>query len=517
MSKFRFLHSEGNLSNLREAVGVILKNNQNQEELLEEIMSILQGYLLDQSVELGATVWCPPEDYGIPVLVPPIRTIKIESRSVTSNSLTRLKESCIGRFYYARLRHILWVRRLVIWMWQDFYLNYVRAIIFFGQLKSRRWLPIVKLADYVKGSNVSLIKVLDAAKVDTPRPKVFPKKDQTYLASPHNDYMFQPISVAQLTNAQVYGGTNLVFMQDVVICHDLYDFERDYTSEELHGQHVIDPKNMRLRLLKNDATPNHLPVAAPFLDACASNYAHWITEVLPRIAVFCSLKQHENVPLVIDDDLHPNIMESLALVTGKDRKIYLLKKGSAINVTTLYMTSVAGYVPFDQRGAGSLNHAQGMFSPLAFGLVGDKIQNYVNSVASQSWPKKIYLKRTSNYRNVVNEEELEHALLSRGYVVVCPERLSFLQQVILFKHADSIISPTGASICNAIFCQPGAQVIILIGKHVKMSYRYWVNMLSHSGVSLKYIIGNIIDDPSKGVHGNFYVDLNILSDSKFFL
>jgi len=483
-----------------------------QEGLLEQVMVVLQQHdsgqrLSPSGAAASNATWLPPEaGAAMTGRLPTIKLRKVDPHPCTPDIVTRLKGNWIGRLYLEHLKQIPLIRKIVITIWRNFYPVYARLVVARLSPVARRWRPIIKMADYLEVSNIPSIKVFDAAKVDTPTPKVVPAEDQIYLVSPHNYYEFPPIYVAQLNDAQVYGGTNLVFVQDAVICHDLYDFERDYTSEELHGRHVIDAKKKRMRLVRSDATPEHLPVAAAFLDACAPNYAHWLTEVLPRIAAFCSVEQHANVPIIIDDGLHPNIMESLALVVGNDREIIALPVGRAINVGILYVTSVTGYVPFERRNTRLVGHSHGVFSPAALELLRNKIDAVDNGAENQSWPEKIFLRRNSGLREVANVAELENLMTSRGYTIIEPEKLTFIQQVKLFKNAKKIVAPTGAALSNAIFCKPGTQVTVLMAKHKNMIYRYWCNMLTPIGINVSYILGNTFEKKNVGIHGDFMVD-----------
>lgn len=448
-------------------------------------------------------------------LLPTLKFRKVEQTTGSLDILVRLKRTWVGRLYVHHLKHIPLVRWLTIRLWRTLYPIYTDTFsVYLGSRASKRWRPLVKLGDYVKTLHLPSTKVFDAARVDTPAPKVFPVEDQAYLVSPHDHYVFPPVYVAELGDALIYGGTNLVFAQDAVICHDLYDFERDYTGEELHGRHVIDAKKMRMRLLRHDATPVKLAVAAAFVDACASNYAHWLTEVLPRIAVFCSVDQYANVPIIVDDGLHHNIMESLALVVGSDREVIALPAGRAISVGVLYHTSVTGYVPFDRRDASQAGHSHGLFCPLAFDVMKKCVLPYANKIQKHDFPKKVYLKRTSWYRRVINEAALAKFLFDRGYVAVIPENLSFLQQVALFENSERIVSETGAAVVNMIFGKSGGRICILISKHKNMAYWYWINILSSTGIVPDYVLGGIVGDPPKGVHSDFNIDLKKLIENE---
>lgn len=497
------------LSDLRETICVIRENLLRQEALLEQVMVALeQRGESDPSVSRSSATesivaWHPPEDGAVMTgQLPTVKTRKVESHPGSLEIFTRLKESWLGRVYVDRFKKIPLIRKFVIAIWRNFYPAYAQIRVILRSRVANRWRPIVKLADYVKVANISSIKVFDAERINTHPPVVIPAKDQAYLVSPHDFYEFPPIYVAQLSDAQVYGRTNLVFVQDAVICHDLYDFERDYTSEELHGCHVIDEKKMRMRLLRTDAVPDKIPVAATFVDACAPNYAHWITEVLPRIATFCTVKQFANVPIIVNDGLHRNIMESLAHIVGPDRECITLPVCRAIQIDRLCVTSVAGYVPFEPRKGSAQRQRRGEFSLHALNALRGKMMDICQSEDAIS-PRRIYLRRNSQGRRLTNAPKLLELLVSRDFAVVDPEKLTFIQQIQLLRNAKVVIGATGAAIANTVFCPRGSQVGILLAKNEGLAYEYWVNMLTPMGINVTYILGK---GSESNVHSDFAID-----------
>lgn len=423
--------------------------------------------------------------------------------------VARLKATGLGKFYVSRLKMFPPVHGLVNWIWRNAYPVYVNRIATLPRHRNtRQWRRLTTLSEFTKKKGILSTPVTDSVQVETPAPRVFPASYQGYLVAPHERYYFPQIEVVEIGAGMIYGGTNLVLAEDGVICHDLYDFERDYTSEELHGRTLIDPAKNRIRWLLHDDSPEKLPAAAAFVDACATNYAHWLTEVLPRIAAFCTEEQFKDIPIVVNDGLHKNIMESLFLVTGEGREIITLPIGRALQVEALYLTSVAGYVPFERRNNKIQNHSHGIFNPNAFELIRNQVSSFTENIPEEAWPEKIYIRRNSGARKVTNAEDLEWLFVGQGYVIVEPEKLSFLEQVQLFRNAKKIISPTGAALSNAIFCKPWVRVGVLMAKHENMIYRYWANMLSPLGIVVSYVIGDIIDDHSNGFHADFYIDEN---------
>lgn len=224
--------------------------------------------------------------------------------------------------------------------------------------------------------------------------------------------------------------------------------------------------------------------------------------VLPRIAAFCKVERFANVPIIVNDGLHPNIMESLARIVGPDRECIVLPVGRAIQIDRLCVTSVAGYVPFEPRKGAGKRQRRGEFSLHAMNAIRDRMRELCQN-DDAIWPQRIYLRRNSQVRQLTNAQKLSELLVSRDFVVVDPEKLTFIQQAQLFMNAKVVVGATGAAIANALFCQRDSQVAILIAKNEGMAYDYWVNMLSPMGIDVTYILGMGCES---NVHSDFSID-----------
>ena len=74
--------------------------------------------------------------------------------------------------------------------------------------------------------------------------------------------------------------------------------------------------------------------------------------------------------------------------------------------------------------------------------------------------EKIYLSRqNSSYRNLINEGDVIDYLKPKGFRVMDLNNFSIGQQIEIFSNASVVISPTGSSLTNTIFCKPGTQII----------------------------------------------------------
>ena len=439
-------------------------------------------------------------------------TEKITPTSQAMDKLTIIKNSLFGKFYISYLKPIPLVRNLMFWLWRTgypFYLNHIS--LFFQNKQTHKLRSLVTINHFISQMNISTIHLLNAETILTPIPEHFSNSKKDVLVSPHDQYTFPDILLTTIKNGMVYGGTNLTLLEEEVICHDLYNFETDYTSEELHHRTLINPRKNQIRWLLHDSSPQKILTAAAFTDACAPNYAHWLTEVLPKIALFCSRSEFKSIPIIINDDLHENIMESLSYIV-QDREVIKLPIGYGIMVEELLLISATGYVPFDRRSEAIALKSHGQFSAQSFQILRQQVANIPVSLIKDSWPEKIYIRRNSGIRKVTNSQEVEKFLKSQEYVVVEPEKLSFSQQVQLFAHAKSIVASSGAALANLIFLPENAEIIVLIGEYPNTSYWYWQNMACASGNVIKYVFGKILSK-SAGIHADFEINIDDLKSS----
>jgi prepilin-type processing-associated H-X9-DG protein len=459
-----------------------------------------------------ALSWMPPKVKGdetkcISALLK-IRKIKASQ----NKKLNRFIFSTSRDFYRKYLKQFAPARWIVQCIWRSLYPFYLNFSFLFLRTKERRWRPLISFSAYSKMRGLATYKLTDAECVITPAPMVFPVEDQSYLESPHDQYDFPEVSVMLAENAMVYGGSNFVFVDGSVVCHDLFDVVRDYTSEELHGRAIVSPRLKRIRWLLHDEEPEKLSIAATFVDACAPNYAHWMTEVLPRIALFCADERHKKIPIVINDGLHENIIHSLLDVAGFERKIFALPVGKAIAVNELYITSVAGYVPFERRKNKAIGHSHGKFNPNAFDVLASCLGYLDNKIEEENWPEKIFIRRNSGARIVINSREIEELLVTQGYEIVEPEKLTFSQQVQLFRNAKVVVASSGAALANMVFLPHDAQIIVLIGKYPDTSYWYWQNLACASGNVIKYCLGESTKGVGGGIHSDFFIKISDISN-----
>lgn len=188
------------------------------------------------------------------------------------------------------------------------------------------------------------------------------------------------------------------------------------------------------------------------------NWYHWLCQTLPTLYLTRALAIPESVPLILHSGAFPDDKwrESFELVDA-NREILLINDEETLLVDELYWTDA----PVD-RGpfARSLQHPVSFHGP-AFRDFRKHLLDKVpaSSPGHAKTPKKIMLIRSQGAARPYNQDEIASIASEYGFVPIALENFSFQSVVNLFRGAETIIGPHGASFANIMFCGPGAKVL----------------------------------------------------------
>ncbi|NOT14665.1 MAG: glycosyltransferase family 61 protein [Methylotenera sp.] len=415
-----------------------------------------------------------------------------------------LRSTLLGKFYLRYLRQYTPIRMAVIWSWKN-----LLALITFTYSKFK-----YSKFEQLSGITNERVTIYPRQKVSVRMPTVYPveKSSSVKILS---EYEFPEIYATTINDCTVVGASGFVHTRQTIIGHNLFRISHDYTSEELHGRLYVNSKKQLITRLSSIKTEVAIDQGVLFTDAVSSNYAHFMTEILPKVFAYTQLHTNKTIPLIIDCELHANLMQALEFVVGDSAQLIGLEKGEPLQVKSLQVVSACGYVPFERRPRSNYftDHSQGVFSPAALvgmrDLIKKNVANFQVGLGTVLTHKKIWIKRNSTYRNVSNASEIEEALLAQGFTVVEPEKLSFVEQVSIFSNAEMIVGATGAAFANLIFCKPEARIIILIAELKDTSYGYWQNIASAVNNNISYVLG-ATQNNRNNIHANFSVNLSDL-------
>ena len=186
------------------------------------------------------------------------------------------------------------------------------------------------------------------------------------------------------------------------------------------------------------------------------NYFHWICQVIPRLKLLIN----DGVDLstiktfLIPPIKGPFVIESLKRIGISENQLVEQEKGIKYIFKNIIIPS----------------------EPNRHIHITDWSIEFINNLFKTNKKckfKKIYIHREKNKGGgISNQTELYSYLNKLNYKKVILENLTILEQAAIFKSAEIIISPHGASLANLIFCKKNTKIIELFSFNF-FSPLYW--------------------------------------------
>jgi capsular polysaccharide biosynthesis protein len=204
----------------------------------------------------------------------------------------------------------------------------------------------------------------------------------------------------------------------------------------------------------------------------AVNYYHFVTDVLPRIAIAEQCADREPperwyVPASTQD--RAGLLDRLGITA--ERRI----DSTQVPHVRAECLVVPGLPGIEQHPAWVVPFLRERLLPAEYERIPGRCL-YVTRGAAK------------NNRAVLNEAELVTALSDRGFMPVDPGALTIDDEIRTFAEADVVVSAHGAALTNMVFMNPGALVIELFpASHVMPAY--WKLAGTVPGLGYQYLCG----------------------------
>lgn len=325
------------------------------------------------------------------------------------------------------------------------------------------------------------------------------------------------LDISVYTNAFVMGGTNFTRIDDTIVHPDQYIAVRDVCPAELNGIARINLKSNSVSLYAGDA--KIYKNAISLLGCCTGNYAHWLTETLPKLLLLDSMEAFSDYPLLVDSWIHPNFIASINLVRKNIRELIFVPRWKTLQIQNLIDVSPPAYVPPEYR---TLHERQLLetprstdfpFSRHALNLLRDRAHEALK-IEPPKIECKIFLHRPrescGNTRYVKNIADVEKLVKLYGYTFLDPAKLSFEEQVKVFSEASHVISPLGAALSNMIFAYPKCRILGLSPYYENANYYYFSNFMGVLGHELHYVLGEQVTETGHPFHRDYEINIAAL-------
>jgi capsular polysaccharide biosynthesis protein len=328
--------------------------------------------------------------------------------------------------------------------------------------------------------------------------------------TPEQQALFPSIKTFVLENAVIDAESAVPATATMLVVDSHVDLDRHQPPEWRYGlyRRGAQENEMARTLGVSDFKHSRLPAAIVLTSTYWANWAHFLTEVLPKALIADRRADWRDWPMLISSAGLANAQELLRLLVAADRRI--IKACGRIVVDRAGYVSSVGFCPLEyaydwKTDFPRIRPTDCVFSPDALGLVRTAARRLV-SAAPNAAPAFLYLRRTGSNRRFLNQDEVEEVFRARGFEIVVPEKLSVREQIALFSRARVIAGPTGAAIANLVFAAPGCRLLVLAAINRHWPFHYWLNMAHAAGHHLQYLFGHAAGASPHPAHPDLYFD-----------
>lgn len=325
------------------------------------------------------------------------------------------------------------------------------------------------------------------------------------------------VYVAEVNDTVVLPGHEVILVDQerialydrLVMMKDWHCLREDATLALISNDHVL--------LDVSPKAPKKIKAGISLMTEAWFNYAHWVSEQLPRFLLLEQLPQYDGLPILVNDGLYPQQLESLQMMTGGRYPIQVLDRKKRYEVERLICPSILSlYNKRRYRPDEGATTADGAFHPEAIHFLRERLLPQCRTQGPAK--RRLWISRKQQLkvgqRRLLNEHEIEILFLEHGFEAVYPESLSFLEQIELFSQAEMIVGPGGSALMNILFAPAGAKTLILTKNHPQVNFHYFTNIAQIIGQSIAYVCGESVKNMGVlGYETDFQVDIHAVKQA----
>jgi capsular polysaccharide biosynthesis protein len=273
------------------------------------------------------------------------------------------------------------------------------------------------------------------------------------------EYVLNERYIYQVSNCTVYPLSGAVVLNETagrgekVLVESIGSLLKTMTFSDLKTESVR-PRS------RNHRVGHVVPLAGG-----RGGHYHWLLESLPG-AIRCH-ERCRDAPFLVSSERAGYVDQSLALLFGDSFSVVSVPDGAAVECDK---------VTFYSKSYGAAN-----FHPDDVMLVRTKLLDACSLRPRNNIERKIYISRRLAANRKCDETSVEEFFVRKGYDVVFPETLTFVDQIQLFSEASHIAGLHGAGLANILFAPEGARVVELFrGDYLNDCYARLASTLGYS-------------------------------------
>ncbi len=421
--------------------------------------------------------------------------------------------SKIIRFYRLHLSRYLVIRVAFAFL-MVLYRCFYRACCFWMPNARIEHCDLVPVGSYIGAHLVERRPVFPAQNMQISAPAFLNYHKGPVSATPHKLSIQLPkIDVLELSDVAVVGGSDFILAGKAVLAPDIFVESADTCPSNVFGVTSINHSQKKVSFFLSDRFRS-IEKGISLIGQNTANYAHWLTEILPKLTLLKAYPQYNDFPLLVDRGLNRNIYESISIACGMQRQLIYIKRWEPVSVSRLLHVSQTAYEPYipNNISNNSTSHIVNSFSAPCLSALRDAVMDKAPKLHGHEC-EKIFLCRSDyshNLRGLSNSSEIEKLMQEKGFNRIDPAKLSFIEQAQVCSSAKIIVAPIGASLANMIFAPTGCQIIALAPYYKSANYFFYSNLAELLKIRLNYILGKQLNNGLHPMHRSYSIDLIFL-------
>jgi hypothetical protein len=289
------------------------------------------------------------------------------------------------------------------------------------------------------------------------------RRDFPENLSATDHHLFESSRVERIPRPKVRALRNVIATPDGLlfrhgrIMRESFSQAENFESWKLRSKIKFTVKNLLLRRrIRRNA-------AVWVTDDWSHGYFHWFSDVIPKIII--GSEQIKSFGLLLPESIKTLPFALPSLEAFGVRNYEFITADTTVELETLYIpihTHVSGV--FNEEIAREIRRKCGAELPIA------------------NASRRVYIsRRDAKRRRIINEDEIAGILDASGFQTVLAERLTFQEQVELFKQCGFLVSLHGAGLTNMFFMPQGARVMEIRLKDARVPNCFF-NLASALGI-----------------------------------
>lgn len=177
--------------------------------------------------------------------------------------------------------------------------------------------------------------LLDRSVISGPQPKFFGGIDSVDLTLYEGQQVAPRVTLTEFENVTAIGRSELVLHGSNALYPSPFDPALYAFMLEGEKRARVNLKRGRVKMLFRSKT-RKVDTAISLLGQCNGNYAHWILEVLTRLAIINTLPELKGLPLLVDSPIHEKMMDALDVLNATGREVIPVRDAERVKLKRLF-------------------------------------------------------------------------------------------------------------------------------------------------------------------------------------